>query len=32
MAEVWEGLGPGLVPWMYLRCDGVWKHTRLVLR
>jgi len=25
MAEVWEELGYGVVPWMSLRCDGIWK-------
>lgn len=31
MAEAWEELSPDVVPRMYLRHDGVWKHTCLVV-
>ena len=32
MAVVWEELSPDVVPRMYLRHDGVWKHMCLVVR
>lgn len=31
MVEVWEELSLDTMPPMYLRHDGVWKHTDLVL-